>query len=225
MPYHCGMNRDEKREYNRLYQIANKERIAARREARRAGLGEDVRRCSVPGCNGVYEAAGYCGRHYMAFRRHGDPTAPVQQQLHGQTVEERYWFRVKKGRGCWEWTGAHNPKGYGVMRVGESARLAHRIAYEQAYGKVPLGLHVMHRCDNPGCVRPDHLTAGTIADNNADMQAKGRARGPEPKLTTKAIRLIGVSSAKNIDLAHRFGVSETTIRAVRRYGKPWRPSQ
>jgi hypothetical protein len=168
------MNQDEKREYNRLYAIANKERIAARREARRAGLGGDVRRCSVLGCNGVYDAAGYCGRHYMAFRRHGDPTAPVQLQIRGRTLEERFILRVKKGRGCWEWTGARNWKGYGVLRVDERNQLAHRIAYQLAYGETPFDLYVLHHCDNPGCVRPDHLFLGTLADNNADMRAKGR---------------------------------------------------
>lgn len=169
------MNRDEKREYNRLYAIANKERIAAKRETRRAGLGDNVQRCSVPGCNGVYDAAGYCGRHYMAFRRHGEPTAPVQRQLRGKSVAERLELHTQRTEGCWEWTSARNRKGYGVLRVGESARLAHRLVYEQEYGKkIPLGLNALHRCDNPGCVRPDHLFLGTLADNNADMLAKGR---------------------------------------------------
>ena len=172
------MNKDEKREYNRLYAIANKERIAARREARRAGLGDDVRRCSVPGCDGVYDAQGYCARHYMVWRRNGDATAPVQQQLHGKTLAERLAAYTRRSRGCWEWIGTRNPKGYGVLRVGESTRLAHRVAWELMHGSIPEGLHACHKCDNRGCVRPSHLFLGTIADNNADMKAKGRNKWP-----------------------------------------------
>jgi hypothetical protein len=216
------MNRDEKREYNRLYRIANKERIEAKRAARKAGLVDNVRRCSVAGCDGVYDTGGYCARHYAAWRRNGD-TELRQEQIHGKTVAERLAAYTKHASGCWEWTGARNPQGYGVLRVGESARLAHRIAWELERGPIPLGLHACHRCDNPGCVRSDHIFLGTIADNNADMRAKGRNSGKPSKLTKRAIRLIEASPAKNPDLAHRFGVSETTIRAIRRYGQTWRP--
>jgi hypothetical protein len=215
------MNRDEKREYNRLYRIANKERIEAKRAARKAGLGDNVRRCSVAGCDGVYDTGGYCARHYAAWRRNGD-TELRQEQIHGKTLAQRFWLRVQKGRGCWEWTGAHNPKGYGVMRIGESARLAHRISYEVEHGKIPIGLNALHQCDNPGCVRPDHLFLGTLADNNADMDAKGRRRSMPSKLTMEAIQTIKASAATNRSLALRFSVSESTIRAVRRYGRTWR---
>jgi HNH endonuclease len=222
------MNPDEKREYNRLYRIANKERIEANRAARKAGLGDNVRRCSVPGCDGVYDTAGYCGRHYMAWRRNGD-TELRQEQIHGKTLAERVAAYTRRGRGCWEWIGTRNPAGYGVLNVRESARLAHRIAYTLAYGQIPEGLHVMHRCDNPGCVRPDHLSVGTIADNNADMDAKGRRRSnppkgstnPNAKLTEASVRAIRRSSVMGVVLARKYGVSQTIISAVRR-GLTWR---
>ena len=221
MPYHNGMmNRDEKSEYNRLYRIANKARIEARRAERKA---DPARRCRVPGCNSAYDAQGYCARHYMAWRRNGDPTAVRQQQIHGKTLEERFALRVKKGRGCWEWTGTRNPQGYGVLRVGEGNKLAHRLAWELANSPIPLGLHACHKCDNRGCVRPDHLFLGTIADNNADMRAKGRSSGKPSKISKKDIHRIEASSATSNALAQRFGVSETTIRVIRRYGQTWRP--
>ncbi len=223
------MNRDEKREYNRLYAIANKERITARREARRAGLGGDVRRCSVSGCDGVYDAQGYCARHYMAWRRNGDPTEVRQEQIHGKTVAERVAAYTRRGRGCWEWTGTRNPQGYGVLRVGESARLAHRVVWTLERGPIPEGMNALHRCDNPGCVRLDHLFLGTLADNNADMKAKGRQRGPSmkgttnpnAKLTDNAVRAIRRSSAMGVDLARRYGVSQMVISAIRN-GKSWK---
>jgi hypothetical protein len=225
MSYHSGMmNRDEKSEYNRRDRIANKERIAARREARRAGLGDDTRRCSVPECDGVYDAQGYCARHYMAWKRNGDPTEVRQRQIHGKTVAERLTAYTRQSDACWEWTGARNLQGYGVLRVGESARLAHRITWELEHGKIPVGLVVLHRCDNPGCVRPGHLFLGTNADNVADMDAKGRRRSkppkgsahPKSKLTDEAVREIRGSPTMGRDLAIKYGVSQALISDVRK---------
>jgi hypothetical protein len=78
--------------------------------------------------------------------------------------------------GCWQWTGmlAH---GYGYLwREGKMIR-AHRLSYELYVGE-PGDLFVMHRCDNPRCVNPDHLLLGTASDNNADMREKGRGSPP-----------------------------------------------
>jgi hypothetical protein len=88
----------------------------------------------------------------------------------------RFWAKVSKGDGCWIWTGSRNPKGYGRLNTGNRVRLAHAISWELSHGAVPDGLWVLHRCDNPPCVRPDHLWLGTAADNTADMVAKGRQR-------------------------------------------------
>ena len=217
------MNQDEKREYNRLYAIANRERIKAKREARRAGLTDNARRCSIPGCDGVYDTHGLCGRHYAALRRNGDPTEVRQQQIHGRTLAERVAAYTQRARWCWEWKGTRNPKGYGLLRVGESNKLAHRIVWELEHGDIPTGQYVLHHCDNPGCVRAGHLFLGTKADNNADMDAKGRRRSnppkgsmhPKSKLTEAAVRAIRRSSAMGVELARKYGVSQTIISAIR----------
>ena len=92
-----------------------------------------------------------------------------------KTLEERFWEKVCKGPECWEWTGATSgrlPYGH-IYRNGREQR-AHRVSWEINRGQIPLGLSVLHRCDNPGCVRPDHLFIGTQSDNLKDAVSKGR---------------------------------------------------
>ena len=96
-----------------------------------------------------------------------------------RSLAAAFWARVvKHDAGCWIWTGARNPAGYGGFNVRRQQRLAHRVAWTMERGAVPDGLCVLHRCDNPPCVNPDHLFLGTQLDNVADMIDKGRvARG------------------------------------------------
>ena len=88
------------------------------------------------------------------------------------TTKEKFWKNITKREGCWEWPTHRN--GYGSFRIGAKNYLAHRIAYELTYGKIPKGKLICHHCDNCRCVRPDHLFLGTQKDNIADAMSKGR---------------------------------------------------
>jgi len=95
-----------------------------------------------------------------------------------KSIDDRFWAKVHKSdapNGCWEWIGCRNHKNYGDIRA-LNERYAYRVSWVMAYGPIPSGLSVCHKCDNPPCVRPDHLFIGTTADNQKDSVAKGRHR-------------------------------------------------
>ena len=91
-----------------------------------------------------------------------------------KSIEERFWIKVNKadGDGCWEWTASKNQDGYGSFRIADKHVGAHRAAYMFAVGPITNGLFVCHRCDNPQCVNPDHLYAGTHQDNQRDIRLR-----------------------------------------------------
>jgi len=147
-------------------------------------------------------------------------------------LTEWFWEKVAKGPGCWEWQAARYTNGYGCIDIRRPYRLrttAHRVAWALTYGPIPAGLFVLHRCDHPTCVRPDHLFLGTHTDNMRDMVAKGRARPRSgesnglARLTEVAVRAIranpdGLSARA---LARQFGMHASTIQQVQ-HRETWR---
>lgn len=125
--------------------------------------------------------------------------------------------------GCWEWTGYRDRKGYGRMQdnaLGEV--LAHRISYIEHHGPIPDGLHVLHSCDNPPCINPDHLRVGTNDDNMRDRAERNRharlfgERNPRAKLTESDVLAIRLSSLPQKELAARYAVSQSNISVIKR---------
>ena len=87
---------------------------------------------------------------------------------------EHFWNRVDKTSYCWIWTGAKKSTGYGKVKVNNRDWLAHRYSYYISTGIEPGNLLVCHHCDNPPCVRPNHLFLGTSSENALDSSRKGR---------------------------------------------------
>lgn len=126
---------------------------------------------------------------------------------------------------CWEWAGGRTPKGYGHFSAldGRSPWRAHRYAFTQAFGQIPEGMRVCHRCDNPGCVRPSHLFLGTDLENNRDKVLKGRQGCGEgvrtAKLTVEAVREIrrrfDEGRAKYADIVRDFGISLARVYHIK----------
>jgi hypothetical protein len=113
--------------------------------------------------------------------------------------------------GCHEWTGPRNRKGYARIQAGSVHRQAHAVVWEQEHGPVPDGLHVDHKCQNPPCIRLDHLRLLTPLQNN---RAK---RGS--KLNVAQAAEIRASELPVTILARQYGISHqyaSDVRAGRR---------
>ncbi len=147
-------------------------------------------------------------------------------------VEARFWNKVTvpdNDEACWEWLGNRLPYGYGHIKIEGKQIKAHRWSYEYINGPIPNGLLVLHRCDNPPCVRPDHLFLGTHSDNILDALAKGRLDPVKMGLHNAKLSEHDVIEIRNLfastiatrtQLAERYGVTRTTIEYVTK-GTTW----
>jgi len=160
-----------------------------------------------------------------------------------QAIEDRFWSKVSKTDTCWIWLGATS-KGYGRFAITRRKTVrAHRFSFELTNGPLPDGMCALHKCDNPGCVRPDHLFAGSDADNAADRGAKGRTAAgdrsgartkPEARprgsahvrarLTEAQVSVIKSrvrEGSTQRELAREFGVAEQTVNHIV-VGRTWK---
>ena len=174
-----------------------------------------------------------CGKSFIDYasnhRKFCSKTCSVSVQW--SHTKEVFWARVDKSAGadaCWLWTGFKNKAGYGIISWHNHPTLAHRLAYELTIGQIPDGLLACHKCDNPGCVNPEHIFIGTDADNMADKSRKERyqkellknrgANNFNTKLTwelvTEMRALYAPRKMGYRRLAEKFGVARNNVRQI-----------
>ena len=139
------------------------------------------------------------------------------------TAPRRFWAKVDKSGTCWTWTARCDDDGYGRFRPSPSTgdTGAHRVSFVLSGGVLHPGQLVLHRCDNPPCVRPDHLYAGSAAQNTADMDSRGRrvhgntsvtaVRGDEWQRSHAATHVIARPGEAN----HAARLTADDVRAIR----------
>lgn len=188
--------------------------------------------CSVDECGRESSKRAMCGMHYQRWRKHGETRGGKTERpllgskesallFHGWTVEDS---------GCWEWSGPLSD-GRGVINMDGQRGYAYRAAYEVWVGPIPSGHVVCHKCDNPICINPGHLLAGTQLENIDDMVSKDRSihgiKNPHAVLSKNDVARVMNLIAAGIPqsrIAVKFGVARTTISAIST-GRSWKREQ
>lgn len=143
--------------------------------------------------------------------------------------KESFEQKFVKSDGCWEWLATKNQDGYGRVKQFGVLKSAHRVSYELYKGPLN-GLQVLHKCDNPSCVNPDHLFLGSIQDNATDKKLKGRAVAnrmpgeshPSHKLTDEIVASIYLDKEFSQNhLATFYDVSQAIIWKIKNK-KAWK---
>lgn len=131
-----------------------------------AGM-KPTRICSIDGCPRAVLQRGWCSLHYGAWRRYGDPNAPLKRTALLHTLEERIANKtaIDPHTGCWVWTAGLSAGGYAYLYHQGKRYRAHRLAYEHYIGPIPDGLVLDHACHNTACVNPAHLRPVTVKQN------------------------------------------------------------
>jgi HNH endonuclease len=146
-----------------------------------------------------------------------------------EIIEEKFYKNVRKNEnGCWDWIGNTSAYNRGRMTIGGRKMYAYHISYELHIGPIPTGMQINHTCDNPNCVNPEHLYAGTQSDNTRDAirrgrwvnNSTGRVRSHLSPDDVRAIRQ-QCASVSMTEVGKRFGISYTQVRRIVT-GKHWK---
>jgi hypothetical protein len=179
---------------------------------------KSIKICTIEGCHKPHDAKGLCYMHYAQIQRK-HPLC-IDNNITG----ERFWNKVAltadKNR-CWIWQGGLHRRGYGRIKIIAHYHLAHRIAWFLFHNKHPEG-NLLHSCDNPPCVNPNHLREGTLQENVADQMKRGRhvcgEKSPFAKLTESEVveirRLIPCGMLQK-NIAKQFNMSESKISDIK----------
>ena len=159
----------------------------------------------------THKACKTCGSTFKKLYRH---------QIYCD-IDCAFLSRCKENGECIEWVGSKHLFGYGEFRYNRILYRAHKFAYERLYGAVTNNIGINHVCDNPACVNPEHLYAGTQAENMADVRV--RERSPNTKFSsTDVVDILKMLAAgfTQTEIAKKYNVSQTTIHYIK-YKKTW----
>jgi len=182
--------------------------------------------CCIKGCDLPVLTLGLCNKHWRRNKKYGSPAAVTSHSglFRGLPAEERFAKSVIKSDGCWVWKASKDKNGYGIFKgmIGEVAfTRAHRYSYALHTGDMLIGMQALHTCDNPSCVNPSHLFAGTNADNMRDKAIKGRSRTPVGEghgkaiLSERQVRRILKDPRPYTEIAAQYNVASTTIGSIK----------
>jgi hypothetical protein len=202
--------------------------------------------CSIVDCERPVVARGWCSMHWQRWRRHGDPLVVLPHPGPRTDPAERFRSKVDSSdpTGCWPWTDGVDRDGYGHFKAGRRMWRAPRYAFNLANPEAELSddEQVRHTCDNPVCVRPEHLIRGVAAQNSADQIERDRTtrgdrhhtrRDPSTRLRgtangsavltdeqVRSIRTAYAAGATQVVLAAEHGVTQSHISQIVRR-KTW----
>lgn len=167
--------------------------------------------CIIDGCENNKEYnPGICRKHYLRMQKHGSYENPRK------SLEDRFLAKIElvPFSTCWWWVGGVNSNGYGQIRVGNKMDSAHRVSFELYNEKTPVGLNILHGCDNPLCVNPAHLRAGTQQENIMDMVLRRRRKTKLNEKQVLEIRRLSHSGLSFTRIGKMYRVNETTIGRI-----------
>lgn len=186
----------------------------------------DSQICCIKECENKVSALGLCVNHWRLNRKYGSPVAIKSHtgQFRGLSAEVRFFKQLRKSLTCWEWVGCKDKNGYGIFRgevSGVAFTKAHRYSYALHTGDLLIGTQALHSCDNPSCVNPNHLRAGTNAENMREKAEKGRSRTPVGSKNCRAILTEEQAAAILVDprafteIAAEYDVAASTVGSLK----------
>jgi len=212
-------HRESAREYNRAHRAAKKEK------AKERGAAMEPKLCEC-GCGEAVPIAAANRKEYGHVE--GEPIRFIHNHHPRRTMQELLYRNIDISGECFIWTGTEI-NGYGRLGYKGRDMLAHRASYIFFRGEIPDGMFVCHECDNPACVRPDHLFLGTAKDNAEDCFKKNRTAHGEKnhhhKITAEtAAEIFEACRAGNMTqgmIAEKYNTSRAVVTQIK-IGRNWR---